>query len=157
MRFYVVGSPTKDKLVYAGRVGRHIEILETEGKKIKKRIPVCSIYPSFRVTSEQRQVLNDDCLRGVVAWVTENRIYSLMRPYTNKEAKEHSSYKEYPNYYGDELMVYDWEGNLLHAYRLDVPLVSFGVTPDDNILYGTTLDGEDFVVRRYQLKNLPSY
>ncbi|WP_301062247.1 hypothetical protein [Phocaeicola sp.] len=31
--------PTKDKLVYAGRVGRHIEILETEGKKIKKRIP----------------------------------------------------------------------------------------------------------------------
>lgn len=145
--------PTENKIVYAGRLGRYIEIFEIEGKEIRKRIPVSSIDPSFRITADQSQVLNDDCLRGVLVRVTKNRIYSLMRPYTEREAGEHSSYKEYPNYYGDELMVYDWEGNLINAYRLDVPIVSFGVTNDDSVLYGTTLDKEDLVVRKYDLKN----
>lgn len=49
--------------------------------------------------------------------------------------------------------MYDWDGNLINAYRLDVPIVSFGVTNDDSVLYGTTLDEEDFVVRKYNLKN----
>lgn len=145
--------PTENKIVYAGRLGRYIEIFEIEGKEIRKRTPVCSTYPSFRITSDQQQILNDDCLRGVLVRVTKNRIYSLMRPYTEKEAGEHDSYKERPNYYGDELIVYDWDGNLINAYRLDVPIVSFGVTNDDSVLYGTTLDEEDFVVRKYNLKN----
>ena len=55
--------------------------------------------------------------------------------------------------YKRQLIVYDWDGNLINAYRLDVPIVSFGVTNDDSVLYGTTLDEEDFVVRKYNLKN----
>lgn len=99
--------PTENKIVYANRLDIYRERFEIEGKEIRKRIPVSSIHPSFRITSDQRQVLNDNCLRGALVRVTKNRIYSLVRLYTEKEAGEHALYKGYPNYYGDELMVYD--------------------------------------------------
>ena len=52
-----------------------------------------------------------------------------------------------------KLVVFDWNGNIIEAYRLDQPICNFGVDGTKNILYGTTLDGEDFVVRKYNLTN----
>ena len=51
------------------------------------------------------------------------------------------------------MVVFDWNGNIIEAYRLDQPICNFGVDGTKNILYGTTLDGEDFVVRKYNLTN----
>lgn len=49
--------PTENKIVYANRRGRYIEIFEIERKEIRKRIPVSSIHPSFRIISsiQERQ------------------------------------------------------------------------------------------------------
>ena len=52
----------------------------------------------------------------------------------------------------DVKVIFDWDGNLINAYRLDQPICNFGVDGTKNILYGTTLDGEEFVVRRFVLK-----
>jgi hypothetical protein len=93
-------------------------------------------------------------LGGIVAKMTNDRIYCLVLPYTRKEENEQPFYKGMPNYFADELVVFDWNGNIIEAYRLDQPICNFGVDGTKNILYGTTLDGEDFVVRKYNLKNV---
>ena len=91
---------------------------------------------------------------GIVAKVTNDRIYCLVLPYTRKEENEQSFLiKVCRNYFADELVVFDWNGNIIEAYRLDQPICNFGVDGTKNILYGTTLDGEDFVVRKYNLTN----
>ena len=58
-----------------------------------------------------------------------------------KKKNEQPFYKGMPNYFADELVVFDWNGNIIEAYRLDQPICNFGVDGTKNILYGTTLDG----------------
>ncbi len=43
-----------------------------------------------------------------------------------KEENEQPFYKGMPNYFADELVVFDWNGNIIEAYRLDQPICNFG-------------------------------
>lgn len=143
--------PTRNKLLYACRLGRYAKIIELENRRISRQIPLFSVLPKYDVVNNNRKI-RDDCFGGIIAKVTCNRIYCLVPPYTRKEEKEHSSYKGMPSYFADEVVVFDWNGNMVQAYRLDQPVCNFGIDEARNVLYGTTLDGEDFVVRRFLLK-----
>lgn len=143
--------PSQSKLLYACRLGRYVEILELENTKVKKRIPIFSVLPLYERGNNNQRQIKDDCLRGVIARVTNDRIYCLIIPYTRKESNENPLYKKMPNYYGDELIVFDWNGKLINAYKLDQPICNFGVDGNKDIIYGTTLDNEDFVVRKFKL------
>lgn len=142
--------PLLSKLVYTCRYGRFVEILETNGAQITKRIPIFNKYPIYKVKGSNFKT-EDNCLQGAVTQVTKNRIYCLLTPYTKKEAKENTTYKGMPNYYSDELHVFDWDGKLIKTYQLDMPICSFCVDETDSILLGSTLQGEDFAVRKYKL------
>ena len=144
--------PSQNKLLYVCRLGRYVKIVEIENRQISRQISLYSILPQYEVVNGDRKI-KDDCLGGIVAKVTNDRIYCLVLPYTRKEENEQPFYKGMPNYFADELVVFDWNGNIIEAYRLDQPICNFGVDGTKNILYGTTLDGEDFVVRKYNLTN----
>lgn len=143
--------PNQNKLLYVCRLGRYARIMEIENGRIGRQIPLYSILPQYEVVNNNRKI-KDGCLEGIVAKVTGDRIYCLVLPYTRKEGNENPSYKGMPNYFADEVVVFDWDGNVIKAYSLDQPICNFGVDGARNILYGTTLDGEDFVVRRFFLE-----
>ncbi|MEY8589726.1 BF3164 family lipoprotein [Phocaeicola sartorii] len=143
--------PRQNKLLYVCRLGKYAKILEMENRQIGKQIPLYSILPQYESVNNERKI-KDDCLGGIIAKVTADKIYCLVLPYTRKEENENPFYKGMPNYFADEMVIFDWDGNLINAYRLDQPICNFGVDGTKNILYGTTLDGEEFVVRRFVLK-----
>lgn len=63
-------------------------------------------------------------------------------------------YKEYPYYYNDEILVFDWEGNKVKKYVLDIPFEFFVIDEKDERMYTETVDlnmGED-LLRSYRLE-----
>lgn len=143
--------PSDEKFVYTCRLGRYVEIIEMCGSEIVRQTSLFDIHPLYKVDGHRR-IIEDECLQGAVTKVTENRIYCLITPYTQQEAMEKETYKGYPNYFSDELYVFDWSGKQVGAYRLDVPVCSFCVDETDSTIYASTLDEEDFIVRKFRLK-----
>lgn len=145
--------PTENKFVYGCKLGRYAEILEldADNRKLNRKIPLFSILPEYESINHQKKI-KDNCLGGLIIRVTNNRIYCLQLPYTRKEERENPLYKGKPSYYADEIYIFDWEGKLLNKYRLDEPICNYGVDGVNDVIYGTTLNGEDFVVRRFPLR-----
>lgn len=134
--------PSLDKLLYACRSGRYMHIIEIQDKKIKRVIPLFSQEPSYEMNSKYKR-LKEDSYRGIIAKATENFVYGLIIPYTKKEAKANESYKSLPNYFSDQLYVFDWDGNLIRKYLLDRPVCSFDVDETKGVLYATSYDSSN--------------
>ncbi len=144
--------PTQDKLLYVCSSGRYAEILLMTKNNIGKRIPILKEYPKYESKDGFSKHFKDECLRGIIARVTADKIYCLLVPLTKKDAREDTSYKGYPNYFCDELLIFDWDGRLLNKFILDMPVCSFVTNAQGNIIYATTLDkSEEYVVRKYTL------
>lgn len=140
--------PSLPRFVYTCRLGRFVEILEMDGTSLSRRIPLYSTYPLYKPSGNHRTI-EDGCLRGVVTRVTEKFIYCLITPYTYGEALEKQEYKGLPNYFGDTLHVFDWNGKQIGSFLLDKPACTFCVDPSDKYLLASTMEGEYFVIRKY--------
>lgn len=142
--------PSQNKVLYICSSGRYAEILFVINENIEKRIPILEEYPKYGSRDGFNKHFKDECLRGMIARVTENRIFCLLVPLTKKDARENTPYKGYPSYYCDELLVFDWNGTLLNKFVLDMPVCSFITNTQGNIIYAMTLDdAEEYAVRRY--------
>lgn len=145
--------PKLSKFVYTCRLGRFIEIFEMDGMNIIQKIPIYSSYPIYKASGDRR-VIDNDCLMGAVTKVTKDYIYCLITPYTYKESIENKEYKGLPNYFGDNLYIFDWNGKLIDSYLLDIPVCSFCVDSSNKYIIASSIDGESFILKKYNL-NMP--
>ena len=76
--------------------------------------------------------------------VTNERIYCLHSEKTYKELKNYSSY-------GDNLLIYNWEGKLEKIYKLDNLAYRITVSPDGKHLYTTAIIDDDIKILKYNL------
>lgn len=144
--------PTQDKIVYSSTSGRYAEILSFTNGEIVHSTSLCRELPLYESKDGVDRHFKDGCLRGMITRVTEQYIFCLFIPLTKKEVRDNISYKGFPNYFSDELIVFDWDGHLISRLRLDMPVCSFVVDEAGNAMYAATLDdAQECVIRKYQL------
>lgn len=146
----LVKHPSMNKLLYSCSSGRYAEILSISNGEIEERIPLLKEYPQYKSKDGVNRHFKDECLRGMITRVTENKVFCLLVPLTKKDVRTDILYKGYPNYYCDELLVFNWEGVLLHKYVLDMPVCSFVTNEQGDAIYATTIDNAgEYIIRRY--------
>lgn len=145
--------PDLDKVVYACSTGKYAEIIDLMHSELNRTL-ISAIYPKYRTQDGINRAYLDDCLQGMQVRVTENYIYTLLYPLTKGDVRNKKSYKGYPSYCGDELLVFNWQGEFIKKYALDNPVYSYVVDEKDDFLYAMTthIDGEGELMKRYKLK-----
>ena len=72
--------------------------------------------------------------------VSQERVYAL---YSGRSVEEYGNDASM----GDILLVYDWEGNLLQSYQLDIPLLNIAYDSEKNAVYGLSVSDENKLTR----------
>ena len=83
-----------------------------------------------------------------------NNILHINTKEPTKESIENKEYKGLPNYFGDNLYIFDWNGQLIDSYLLDIPVCSFCVDSSNKYIIASSIDGESFILKKYNL-NMP--
>lgn len=80
--------------------------------------------------------------------VTEKYIYMMVSPHIQDEP-----YKGCPYYYGDQVLVFDWEGNKVREFTTDRPFSSFEVDENNEYLYamGQDVETKEDLPLRYKI------
>lgn len=149
--------PYSNRLVYACGSGKYAGIIDFDPiTSTIKNTSIFTIYPKYTTTDGLNRSYLDDCLRGMQVKVTDEYIYILPSQLTKGDVRRKALYKGYPNYCSDELLVFNWKGELLKKYLLDVPVYSYIVDESDNWLYAVTveLDDEGQIMKKYKLEDL---
>lgn len=143
------------KVLYAAGEGHYVVILDLSGSEIKESI-ILNEKPKYKVLSDG---INwgrlPGCKMGVKATATDSLIYLSPSVHMLEDhAYVPDNYKGYPPYFIDHIHVYDWEGNYKHTYITDVPISSYYVSEEDNVMYALTQDMESgySLIYRYILK-----
>lgn len=146
--------PKSDKIVYACESGKYAEIIDLTNPEINRTLMLAT-YPKYITDDGLNKTFLEDCLRGIQVRVTEKYIYLLPYPLTKGEVRRDMSYKGYPNYCSDELLVFNWEGKFAKKYIFDTPIYSFVVDESDCSLYAATVDlkEDNEIMKKYILDN----
>ena len=150
----IMRQPRGNKLLYICNSGRFSKILSFVNNEVSKETSLLNIYPKYFSKDGYNIHFENECLRGMLAKVTQNKIYLMEIPLTKEDIKIQKQYKGFPNYFNDELYVYDWDGNLLKKYILDIPICSFAIDEKNNCFYGMTINLEngDNVMRKFNFE-----
>lgn len=151
----IVKHPSLSKIVYACGSGRYADILQWKDTLLTDKIPLFSIYPKYTTRDGLNKSYDEECLRGMQVAATDEAIYIQFIPLTKGDVRKQAQYKGYPNYYNDELIVFNWDGEVLGKYLLDIPIYSCVVDEMNKVLYGMSmdLDSGNPIIVRYNLKS----
>jgi hypothetical protein len=132
------------QILYYGNWGRYAEIISFDADdNLQKRTVLASDAPIFEDSAMKgNPEYSNDTYMGMKGAVTETRIYLMPEPYTKREFLGNKDYKGYPNTYADKLYIFDWEGNFITSYQLNIPIERLAVYSDDTGLIGSTVDME---------------
>lgn len=139
----IAKHPSLNKFVYACGSGRYAEIVNYTDTIFTSKISLFEVYPKYTTKDGLNRSYASDCLRGMQVKTTEEAIYIQQFPLTKGDVRNQVLYKGYPNYYNDELFVFDWEGCLMKKYILDTPIYSYIIDEENRKLYGMTVDLEN--------------
>ena len=138
-------NPSKTKLAYTARNGDIIHFYSIENNtiqliaKIENEYPIYSdphnpIVPTANATMTLSVMLSPESLRGYVAiYATEQFVYALFNGTKLEEKKLEEA---------TILRVFDWNGNLVKVYDLDIPSRSLCVSDDDSKLWTIAVEPE---------------
>ena len=139
-----------NKYLYVCAEGKYVELFNIVDNKITNRNAICELYPKYKAREDRLnyQILgNNNPNRGFSASVSNKYIYLM--PYN-----EYNDNKEgYPWYYKNIMDVFDWDGNFIKRYKLDVPCTVFFIDGENDQLYTITEDmnTEESMLLRYNL------
>ncbi len=144
-----------DKILYAGDWGRYVSILNLSGSAISSETKIYDEYPIYTAAGDGiNPTRSRESNLGVQAYTTDSRIYISTLEYhlVNGEYVP-DNYKGYPPYFIDRIEVYDWAGQYVKTYSLDVPFGTFYVSEDDSCIYTVSENLETMFpeVYRYEL------
>lgn len=147
---------TLKKYLYVAGEGKYVEIFEiTEDNKITGRKIIYESYPKYEVRADNmnKKMSEDMVHHGFYVCATDSFIYIRPVEHTYDQLRSGQSYKGYGLNYNEMIEVFDWNGNLLKKYELDIPFYSFIVDEKDRIIYVETDDLEtgDSIIRKYNM------
>lgn len=139
---------SKKKIAVAYKLTDLIEIYDENGILESRTHGPDIFYPS-------KIVKNIGNTQKVTANIGEERDAYFSPIATSKEIYVLYSGRFYrpgeKNYLLDRLFVFDWDGNLLRQYKLDIPIFRFVIDENKQILYGIT-DSPEFRIVRFNLQ-----
>jgi tetratricopeptide (TPR) repeat protein len=133
------------RFVYVSYYGELLEMYELEPQGQMHKIVESHSAMNERTTTPvgRDQVIQQTANKsgrycGVVA--SDEYVYALFMPGTAKQGD------------GPDVLVYDWKGNKVVRYKLDVSTNAIAVSSDSKHLYASAYNGDEAIIMRYELK-----
>lgn len=125
-------SPNKNKIVYASNYGTILGIYNVNDSSIDQNFLLICDYPQYIVQNEEGGISSPITKEGISAfrdiYVTDKYIYSLYSGAKISELRERA-------FEAKDIYVFDWEGNPIVHYYLDVPINNIAVLPNNKKIY----------------------
>lgn len=122
----------RDKLVYASLYGTILGIYNIKENSINQEFLLVYDYPQFTVQNEGGGMSSPITKDGICAfrdiYATDKYIYSLYSGKTISKLGEKA-------FEAQNIYVFDWEGNPVIHYRLDVPINNMAVLSNNKRIY----------------------
>lgn len=134
-------QPGGNRFACAQDNAKILTIFSVSDNKISLEKEIIGNYPEYRFTSKEYCGLKHDSPYGYMAiCASKNYIYTL---YSGK------SYEKYSGsaFYSTELIKYNWQGEEVGHYYLDVPCSQLCVTPDDKTIYAISYENNPEIVK----------
>lgn len=142
-----------DRYLYVCGEGEYMETFTISDNTLTDRSAICTIYPEYEMGEDKMnyKLKPDDINRGFSVAVTHDFIYAKPKEFDIFMLREGATYKGYPCYFNDKIDVYDWQGNFIKRYELDIPVLSFVVDEKNETLYASSyeLESGGMIVRKY--------
>lgn len=142
-----------ERIVYANLNARYMFIATVEGDSLVEEAVIYSHLPEYEIRQDGNFRFTGEGEYGILLYSTDERVFAQVGR-TVREVKESDTYKGYPNWYVDEIEVYDWSGKFVDNYRTDRPFYSYAVSADNRCLYTMSmdLDTKEQIIMRYELQ-----
>jgi hypothetical protein len=125
-------NPDKNKMVYASLYSTILGIYDINQASIAQNFLLLYDYPQYTIQNEEKGMSSPITKDGISAfrdvYVTDKYIYSL---YSGKKI---SALKE-KAFEAQDIYVFDWDGNPIVHYNLDVAINTIAVIPDNKKIY----------------------
>ena len=125
-------NPSKTKFVYTSYNGEIIHFYNIEHNNIKPIIKIENVYPIYQNRNDNMTgvIIGTDCVLGYISsYATEQFVYTLFSGEKHKDIERDYSYS------ASILRVFNWKGNLIKEYELDVPCSYICVSNDNTTLW----------------------
>lgn len=139
-------------ILYSNRYAWYMFIAKARNENLHIEHVIYPRLPQYTVRPDGNIGYTIDGELGIKPYTTRKYIYATLGK-TRHELMEKDSFKGYPITYGDEIEIYNWDGNFIDNYQTDTPFYSFAVSSDNRYLYTMSLDldSKETVIRRYEL------
>lgn len=142
----ILSNPSRNKMIYTSSVGNIIHFYEIKDSSLNilKKIEIA--YPDY-ITEEKGNgfgapLKSKNIISYICTYTTDQFAYFL---YSGKTIKEFIN--EGSMYYGDNLQIYDWKGNLIKNIKLDMPCQYFCISNDDKKMWAITENPDSNIIR----------
>lgn len=143
---------TNNQFLYYCLEGNYAEIISFKNKHKATRKVIINDLPIY--TTADNGITpkgNDNNLRGLKAYTTNQYIYIMPYPLRHKDFIGKDNYKGYPIYYNNDIYVFNWNGDFIKSYTLNKLIDTFVVDESDTSLFGITTDENN----EYQIIKFP--
>jgi hypothetical protein len=133
----LVVSPDSSKILYANYSSAIFEISRIEKGDIVKIKDSYITFPKYTPDKKVKgySVIHDrNNPFGFIDACTSNKHIFLLY-----SGKSHKNYKQ-DAFTGEQILVYDWEGNPQYKMKLDRSIVSISTDSTENVIYGLSVD-----------------
>lgn len=140
------GKPGTNRFVYSSQYGRIVFIFTIDGLDIK--------IDKYLFNEPYSRNNGLDNVLGYTMATTEKYIYLASSDATDRHYVENIPVYEYhPLYYFNKVYVFDWDGNPVKQFQLDIPGGALDVDKNDRYIYCPSVN-KDFkeIPLRYKLK-----
>ena len=140
-----------NKFLYVSGNGKYMEVFRISNNQIVDRLPVCNLYPKYIQQGSSYSIKNEETNQGYYVYVSDTLIYARPIEYTMDMFRSRQNNNGYDLNYSNKINIYDWNGNLLKKYEMDVPFYSFVVDEENNVIYVETdnlITGKT-IIRKY--------
>ncbi|ADV43348.1 BF3164 family lipoprotein [Bacteroides helcogenes] len=138
---HLVKRPFVNQYAIVGDRADYLGIFNFENKQVVNLHFVKKNFPKYVAMQDGMNVSYDpENSNGYRANATSHFIYLLSSPFkTMNEWGNAIDYKGYPSSYRDRIEVYDWDGNYVKTFVLNMPVGSFNVSENDSIILANTM------------------
>jgi hypothetical protein len=133
-------KPDKTKIAVAMDKFKRIDVFRTDGSNDFSLIFPEYKKPKYVNPNNSKEFFEGNVLQYIMIYVSDNYIYAL---YFGELPSDKPFYAKY-------IHVFDWEGNAVTKYELDIPIFSFVVDEKMHTIYGVRIfDDQPIVSFKY--------
>lgn len=134
-------------LYYCTNLGNYAEIITLNDDMSVIQENIANDFPVYKTAPDGINLESDmKTLRGMEVYITDNYVY-LLPNFRNKTEYSEDDYYNHSEY----LFIYDWNGNFIKSYHLNIPIRCFIVDENDSYILGSSEIMEEVSIIKYPL------